>query len=172
MNRRVLLAGLFHETHTFLEGTTGLADFEVRLGDELLASAGDASPLGGVLEAAKGFGWTILPTADFRASPSATVTDEVVETFWREFRQRAEPELARGVDGIYLVLHGAMVSESLPDVEDELRGPASETRLSRRPSSDDHGAERDLHALGRVRPTLRRRSGELSSWAWDASRAR
>ena len=117
---RVLVAGLFHETHTFLEGTTGLADFEVRLGDELLASDGDASPLGGVLEVAKGFGWTILPTADFRAAPSATVTDEVVETFWREFRQRAEPELARGVDGIYLVLHGAMVSESLPDVEGEL----------------------------------------------------
>ncbi len=117
---RVLLAGLFHETHTFLDGSTDLADFEVRLGNELLACAGDASPMGGVLEAAKGFGWTVLPTADFRASPSATVTDEVVETFWREFRQRIEPELARGVDGIYLVLHGAMVSASLPDVEGEL----------------------------------------------------
>ena len=117
---RVLVAGLFHETHTFLEGSTGLADFEVRLGDELLSCTGDASPLGGALAAAKEFGWTILPTADFRASPSATVTDDVVESFWREFRQRAEPELARGVDGIYLVLHGAMVSESLPDVEGEL----------------------------------------------------
>lgn len=117
---RVLVAGLFHETHTFLEGRTQLADFEVRLGDELLKCAGDASPLGGALEAAKGFGWTVLPTADFRASPSATVADEVVATFWRELRQRAEPELKRGVDGIFLVLHGAMVSESLPDVEGEL----------------------------------------------------
>ncbi len=117
---RVLVAGLFHETHTFLEGRTQLADFDVRLGDELLVCAGDASPMGGVIEAAKGFGWTVLPTADFRASPSATVADEVVETFWREFRQRAEPELKRGVDGIFLVLHGAMVSESLPDVEGEL----------------------------------------------------
>ena len=26
---RVLVAGLFHETHTFLAGSTGLADFEV-----------------------------------------------------------------------------------------------------------------------------------------------
>ena len=100
---RVLIAGLFHETHTFLDGATGLADFEVRLGTEMLTCIGDASPLGGVLEAAKDFGWTVLPTADFRAAPSATVTDEVVETYWREFRQRAEPELARGVDGIYLV---------------------------------------------------------------------
>ena len=109
---RVLIAGLFHETHTFLAGTTGLASFEVRLGDELLACAGDASPLGGVLEAAKSFGWTMLPTADFRASPSAKVADEVVETFWREFRQRAEPELKRGVDGIFLVLHGAKIGRA------------------------------------------------------------
>lgn len=120
MSHRVLIGGLFHETHTFLEGSTGLDAFEVRLGEQMLACAGDASPLGGVLEAAKGFGWTVLPTTDFRASPSATVTDEVVETFWREFRQRAEPELKRGVDGIFLVLHGAMVSESMPDVEGEL----------------------------------------------------
>lgn len=117
---RVLIAGLFHETHTFLEGTTGLADFEVRLGAEMLGCAGDASPLGGALDAARGFGWTVLPTADFRASPSAMVTDEVVETFWHEFHQRAEPELKRGVDGIFLVLHGAMASQSLPDVEGEL----------------------------------------------------
>ncbi len=120
MSKRVLIAGLFHETHTFLDGTTGLADFEIRLGDELLACAGDASPLGGVLESARNFGWTVLPTADFRASPSAQVEDEVVETFWREFRQRAEPELSRGVDAIFLVLHGAMTSASLPDVEGEL----------------------------------------------------
>ena len=46
---RVLLAGLFHETHTFLDGSTGLADFEVRLGNELLACTGDASPMGGLI---------------------------------------------------------------------------------------------------------------------------
>ncbi len=120
MSKRVLIGGLFHETHTFLDGTTGLADFEVRRGAKLLACTGDASPLGGVLESAQRFGWTVLPTADFRASPSALVKDEVVERFWCEFCKHAEPELARGVDGIYLVLHGAMVSESLPDVEGEL----------------------------------------------------
>ena len=69
---RVLVAGLFHETHTFLAGSTGLADFEVRVGAQMLECAGDASPLGGALAAAKEFGWTVLPTADFRASPSAS----------------------------------------------------------------------------------------------------
>jgi len=117
---RILLGGIFHETHCFVDGTTPLRDFQVRRGAELLACEGDASPFGGVLEFARKSGWTVLPTVDFRASPSAIVEDAVIETWWREFRKLAEPELARGVDGIYLVLHGAMTSKSHPDVEGEL----------------------------------------------------
>ena len=113
---RVLFAGLFHETHTFLGGTTGLGDFQVARGAEILRCAGDSSPIGGALESAAEFGWHVVPTVDFRASPSATVTDEVVETFWRELVLRIEPKL----DAIYLVLHGAMVSQSLTDVEGEI----------------------------------------------------
>ncbi|MEP6664018.1 MAG: M81 family metallopeptidase [Verrucomicrobiota bacterium] len=118
--RRVLFAGLFHETNTFVEGTTGLKDFSIRRGDEMLRCAGDSSPLGGALESAGKFGWTILPTVDFRASPSAMVEDEVVETFWREFETRAKPEIANGINAIFLVLHGAMASQSLTDVEGEI----------------------------------------------------
>jgi microcystin degradation protein MlrC len=120
MPKRVLFAGLFHETHTFLEGMTSLGQFDAREGAELLRCTGDSSPLGGALEAAQRFGWQIVPVADFRAAPSATVADEVVETFWSAFARRARPELERGLDGIYLVLHGAMVSESFPDVEGEV----------------------------------------------------
>jgi microcystin degradation protein MlrC len=122
MPKRILFAGLFHETHTFLEDTTGLDQFEVREGAELLGCVGDSSPLGGALEAAQRLGWETVPAADFRASPSATVTDAVVEAFWSAFARRARPELARGLDAIYLVLHGAMVSQSLPDVEGEVLG--------------------------------------------------
>ncbi len=77
MSKRVLLAGLFHETHTFLEGTTGLSDFQIAHGEELLARKGDASPMGGLLEAADKHGWTILPTVDFRATPGAIVEDDL-----------------------------------------------------------------------------------------------
>ena len=136
--RRVLFAGLFHETHTFVEGTTGLQGFAISRGEEMLRCQGDSSPLGGALESAQKFGWEILPTVDFRASPGALVEDEVVETFWREFEVRARPHLVgvqplgcsgepdtlkrelQPVDGIYLVLHGAMVSQSYPDVEGEI----------------------------------------------------
>ena len=116
MPKRVLIAGLFHETHTFLDGTTGLRDFAVLRGEELLRCAGDSSPLGGVLECAREFGWEIIPAVDFRASPSAIVEDEVVETFWSELAAR----MTVPFDAVYLVLHGAMVSQSLPDVTGEI----------------------------------------------------
>ena len=117
---RILIAGLFHETHTFLEGVTPLADFQIRKGVEILPCKGDASPLGGVLEAAAEWGWEVVPTTDFRATPSAIVADEVIEAFWSDLRERAVPALAQGIDAIYLVLHGAMVAESLDDVEGEI----------------------------------------------------
>ena len=118
--KRILIAGIFHETHTFLDGTTGFDDFAMRRGEELLTCKGDASPLGGVLEFADEAGWEMIPLVDYRATPGAIVEDGVIEQFWWEFKDRALTPLARGADAIYLVLHGAMVSQSLDDVEGEL----------------------------------------------------
>lgn len=120
MKKRVLIAGLFHETHTFLEGTTGLRDFYITRGDDMLASKGDSSPLGGVLELAEEYGWEVLPTIDYRAQPSATVEDVVIEAFLSDLVSYTTPHLEQGVDAIYLVLHGAMASQSLQDVEGEV----------------------------------------------------
>lgn len=114
---RILLAGLFHETHSFLDGTTGPDAFTVRRGSEILEARGDASPFGGVLDLAADFGWEAVPVIDSRAQPGATVADAVLEDFWNDFVRLAMPELERGVDGIYLVLHGAMVTETEEDVE-------------------------------------------------------
>ena len=143
MTKRVLLAGIFHETHTFLGGRTPLSDFAERSGSQLLDAAGDGSPLAGALQVAKESGWEVLPLIDLRATPSATVDDEVIEHFCREFAERAAPELARGVDGIFLILHGAMVCESFPDVEGEILA-----RIRRLPGADrlPIGGVFDLHA--------------------------
>lgn len=120
MRARVLLAGLFHETHTFLEGTTPLEAFQLRLDEELLTARNDGSPLDGFLETAEQHDWDVIPTVDMRATPSATVEDAVVETFWELLRARVVVAMEQSLDAIYLVLHGAMVSESLVDVEGEL----------------------------------------------------
>jgi microcystin degradation protein MlrC len=116
MLKRVLFAGLFHETHTFLEGSTALDHFTVTLGEEMMKCSGDSSPMGGALDCARAFGWDVIPAADFRATPGPMVEDEVVDAFSRELLSRVPPVL----DGVYLVLHGAMVSPSFDDVEGEI----------------------------------------------------
>ncbi len=118
--KRVLLAGLFHETHTFIEGVTALDDFEVRRADELLDARGDGSPLAGGIEVADEMGWTLIPAIDVRATPSATADDSVIESFWQGLRAVAEQNLVTGIDGILLILHGAMVTQSYRDVEGEV----------------------------------------------------
>lgn len=120
MKPRILLAGLFHETHTFVDGMTCLEDFAILKGEQLFGCRGDASPLGGVLELAARRGWEVIPAVDMRASPGGMVPDEVVEFWWQAFQEVAQPALMKGLEAIYLVLHGAMVSPSHADVEGEL----------------------------------------------------
>ena len=119
-NMRILIAGLFHETHNFLDGTTSLADFQISRDEELLASVGDSSPMGGVLELGRQFGWEFVPAVDYRAQPSATVEDAMFDAFWSDLESRALKALSEGIDAIYLVLHGAMVTQTHLDVEGDI----------------------------------------------------
>eukprot|EP00913_Durusdinium_trenchii_P008866 g8332.t1 len=65
-------------------------------------------------------GWELVPAIDMRATPSATVADDVFEQWWNEFREITVREIDQGLDGINLILHGAMACESIRDVEGEL----------------------------------------------------
>lgn len=118
--RRILLAGLFHETNTFAPGRMGLDEFKVSHGKALFAVKGDGSPLGAFLEEAERFGWEVVPVLDVRATPGPMPAPEVAELFFREIAEVARSEKARGLDAIFLVLHGAMASPGMPDVEGEL----------------------------------------------------
>ncbi|GAB5561066.1 MAG: M81 family metallopeptidase [Synoicihabitans sp.] len=120
MSARILFGSFFHETHTFLEEKTAWEDFQVTRDTDILAKRGDGSPTDGFITTAEELGLTVVPTVDARVFPSGTVTDAAFETFWQEFEERARPALAMGVDAIFLVLHGAMVTESLTDPEGEL----------------------------------------------------
>ena len=117
MKPRILFGVLFHETHTFLPDPTPWSAFAVKLGAEILKAEGDESPTAGFLEEARRYGWEVVPTADARCVPSGPVEDDVLEKYWREFESRARPALAAGIDAIFLVLHGAMATQSVPDVE-------------------------------------------------------
>ncbi|MDP7447420.1 MAG: M81 family metallopeptidase, partial [Candidatus Latescibacteria bacterium] len=117
--------GLVHETHTFLAEQTHLAGFEAMVwvrGQEMLDRCrGDASPMGGGLEVADASGWHVLPSRYGAAMPSGTVTDTVLEGWWEEVRNDLDAALvAGGLDGVLLILHGAMVFASYADGEGEV----------------------------------------------------
>ncbi|MDB5506674.1 MAG: microcystin degradation protein MlrC [Devosia sp.] len=118
---RILLAGLFHETHTFVDEITGLADYSINRGEAILARRGDGSTIDGFLEVAERAGWEVVPVADYSALPSGTTEQAVFEQFWDELRVGIETALADGgLAGIWLGLHGAMVTTDNVDPEGEL----------------------------------------------------
>lgn len=119
-SKRVLIAGLFHETHTFLEGRTRLEDFSTLQGEEFKSALGDASPLAGAVECATQFGWEMIPAIDMRAVPGPMVDAEVLDYWWERCEPVVRDAAKAGLDGIFLVLHGAMVSEGCLDVEGEI----------------------------------------------------
>lgn len=119
--RRILLAGLFHETHTFVDEITGLGDYTINRGPQILARRGDGSTLDGFLEVADREGWQVVPISDFSALPSGTTDHSVFELFWKELEEGIYAALAEGgLDGIWLSLHGAMVTTESVDPEGEL----------------------------------------------------
>ena len=113
MRKKVAIAGIFHETHTFVETQTERSDFHWLEGDEMLSARGSGSPLDGVLELAEESNWDIAPIIDIKANPSGMVVDEVVHAFWDVLISDLKRLTSSGIDGIYLVLHGAMVSEAM-----------------------------------------------------------
>lgn len=119
--RRILLGALFHETHSFVDEITTLADFTIRQGEELLRRRGDGSTVDGFLEVAALEGWEVVPTVDYMALPAGTVDHAVFQRFLREFDAGLRAALASGgLDGIWLALHGAMVTSKSPDPEGAL----------------------------------------------------
>ncbi len=115
MSKTVLFGGLYHETHTFLADKTGMAQFEdggIRIGQAALDQNRDnGSPSAGFIDYAEKASWRILPTIQLAAQPAGKVTDDVVELFFRHFLAGLDRHIHE-IDGIFLVLHGAMVSES------------------------------------------------------------
>ncbi len=120
MSQKIMLGGLFHETHTFLAEVTGPAQMRTREGADLLARRGDKSTVDGFLAVAEHRGWSVIPTLETVATPSGTVNHAVFETFWSRFEALARPALSAGIDGIWLALHGAMVTTGSDDPEGEL----------------------------------------------------
>ncbi|MDX5895140.1 M81 family metallopeptidase [Rubrobacter radiotolerans] len=127
--KRVLLASLWHQTNTFSAGRTGIEDFRFESGEDAVR---DGVPgLDGVRSLGSEKGWELLPAVFATAPSGPVVSDIVVELFWDLFLSTVENGSGADIDGVFLLMHGAMVSESFPDVEGEvLRRIRSPERFS------------------------------------------
>ncbi len=119
---RVAIGGILHETHTFMEGGTTLADFaaqSLHFGEDLLSSMRHSrSGIGGMIDGAIEYNWQLLPTLYAAAMPAGTVTEGAYRKLLSELRNRLARHMP--LDGVLLALHGAMVAEGELDVEAEI----------------------------------------------------
>ena len=117
---RIFLAGIFHETHSFTDDRTGIEQFTIHRGQALLDRIGDGSQVDGFLTTARREGWEVVPAATYLCGASGMVEHAVFEAFWDETRPVLIKAIAEGLDGIFLSLHGAMVTTELEDPDGEL----------------------------------------------------
>jgi microcystin degradation protein MlrC len=122
MAYRVLIAQFMHETNTFSRLPTTLDDYRSswlvygnELGDRF---RGTKSEIGGLLDAADTYGWSVVPALAANAWPSGKLTRET----WQTIRDGIVNAVrnAGKLDGICLACHGAAVTETSDDPEGEL----------------------------------------------------
>src|SRR5262245_62091354 len=123
---RIAVGGFLHETNTFAPTKATFADFQHGGGWPAMAQGADVLKvmhrinvgLAGFVEVAGANGWELVPTISCAASPSAHVTEDAFE---RIVKVMVDGIAAAGpLDGVYLELHGAMVTEHLDDGEGEV----------------------------------------------------
>ena len=123
---RIAIGGFQHETNTFAPSPADYAAFEAgggwpgaQYGEPLFAAVAGANiPAAGAIDALRAAGHQLVGTAWAAASPSAAVTADAFERIAGGMLERLRAALP--VDGVYLDLHGAMVSERHDDGEGEL----------------------------------------------------
>jgi len=115
----IAVAGIFHETNTFAPGLTTLDHFQGEwvAGHEafLARYAGTRTSMGGVIDAARTHGTKLTLGLYTAATPSGMVTAEAGDALIDALVRSIDS----GVDGIVLIMHGAMVSERVHDFEGE-----------------------------------------------------
>lgn len=117
MSFRVLSAEISHETNTLNVYPTTLQCFQDRYlfqGDQALAARGDNNT--GLLDVGREYGWEVTHTISAAAGPGGVVTRAAFDALMVPLLAAADDAW----DGIFLMLHGAMVTEFCEDGEGEI----------------------------------------------------
>ena len=129
MSFRVFSGEWAHETNTFCKVKTTLESFKrshFDVGEEKIRSTkrGTKTGFGAVYEAVDKFDWDLCANVATVANPSGTLTKECFDTICDKFLEpltlKVDDQPPLPVDGVILMLHGAMVSEEFEDSEGEI----------------------------------------------------
>lgn len=120
MSFKILSAEIIHETNTFNIHPTTLQSFRDRFlldGDQAIAVRGDKNTeLAGMLDVGTDYGWEITHIISAAAGPGGVVTQDAFDTLTAPLIAASK----RPWDGIFLMLHGAMVTDFCEDGEGEI----------------------------------------------------
>lgn len=121
MTHRVALLGIYHESNTFIDAMTTMTDFvngHTLYGDTIREAYKNAyHEIGGMLEVMDAASTTVVPVFFAEATPGGTIAAETSEWLFKELFGALETVMP--VDGCLVVVHGAAVSESCPDMDGE-----------------------------------------------------
>src|SRR5215207_773379 len=118
---RIATGGIAQETNTFQRELTTLADFQrpgfgtIVRGQQLLDLEGTGTVYGGAVAEARRLGVELIPTTYGSVMPGGRVTREAFDALRDEIVAGIRDALP--VDGVLLVLHGAMALENDDDGE-------------------------------------------------------
>lgn len=120
MSFRILSAEIAHETNTFNIVPTTLQAFRDRYflkGAQAISARGDQNTeLAGLLDTGRDYGWDITHVISAAAGPGGVVTSDAFAALTDDLFAAAESDW----DGIFLMLHGAMVTDFCQDGEGEI----------------------------------------------------
>ncbi|WP_299193973.1 M81 family metallopeptidase [uncultured Litoreibacter sp.] len=121
MSLRVLSAEIAHETNTFNIHPTTLQQFQDRYlldGKQAILARGDKNTeLAGLLDTGRDHGWDINHVISAAAGPGGVVTREAFDTVTAPLMEAASDG---PWNGVFLMLHGAMVTDFCDDGEGEI----------------------------------------------------
>ncbi len=114
---RIAIAGISHETNTYCKDLTTGDAFRVLRGDALLATDGQETDVGGMVNAVRALGAQPVPIMVCDAQPSGTIEAGAYHAFKQEILDGLSTERC---DAVLLALHGAGVVEGIDDLEGDL----------------------------------------------------
>lgn len=117
---RIGVIGVIHETNSFAPGKTELEQFQWEWvqGKEAYYKryTNSRTSMGGAIDGARELQVELIPGLYTAATPSGMVSHEAAESIMNGLIQ----SIPEQIDGLLVILHGAMVSEQYPDMEGEI----------------------------------------------------